>query len=235
MAHSKEVCQMFNENGIAARHIDSHTSEDEREQVLQDFKDGKFKILCNCNLISEGITLPSAEVCLLLRPTLSTVLYIQQSMRALTPNANKVAIIIDYVNNIQRHGMPTAERKWSLETKVNDYINENEDGTLKIRVCQECFGTFETAPVCPYCGAEYKVTPIEIANFKEIELKKIEEAKAARIQKWRDSLDERVKVYKNINECKSWGELLAFARIKGYKPGYAYVMAKKMGIKIGGK
>ena len=71
VAHSQEVCEMFNNNSVLARHIDSHTPEDEREKVLQDFKAGKFKILCNCNLISEGITLPTAEVGLLLRPTLS--------------------------------------------------------------------------------------------------------------------------------------------------------------------
>ncbi len=53
VAHSQEVCEMFNNNSILARHIDSHTPEDEREKVLQDFKNGKFKILCNCNLISE--------------------------------------------------------------------------------------------------------------------------------------------------------------------------------------
>lgn len=53
VAHSKEVCEMFNENKISAIHIDSHTSEQEREQVLQNFKNGKFRILCNCNLISE--------------------------------------------------------------------------------------------------------------------------------------------------------------------------------------
>ena len=98
--HSKQVCEMFNENNVLARHIDAHTSEKEREEVLQDFKDGKFKILCNCNLISEGITLPSADVCLLLRPTLSLTLFIQQACRTLTPNTNKIAIIIDFVNNI---------------------------------------------------------------------------------------------------------------------------------------
>ena len=120
--------------------------------------------------------------------------------------------------NVFEHGFPTADRVWSLKSRTKDYINENDDGTLKIRVCQECFGTFETANICPYCGAEYQVTPIEIQNFKEIELKKIEEAKAVRMQKWRESLDEKVADYKKPNECKSWGELLAFARLKGYKP-----------------
>ena len=53
VAHSKEVCQMFNSNNISSIHIDSHTSEEEREIVLEKFKKGEFKILCNCNLISE--------------------------------------------------------------------------------------------------------------------------------------------------------------------------------------
>jgi superfamily II DNA or RNA helicase len=95
--HSQEVCEMFNSHKISARHIDSHTSEEEREKVLQDFRDGKFKILCNCNLISEGISLPTAEVGILLRPTLSLALFIQQGMRALTPAEGKKATIIDFV------------------------------------------------------------------------------------------------------------------------------------------
>jgi len=116
--------------------------------------------------------------------------------------------------NIFRHGMPTADRIWSLKSKTRDYINENDDGTLKIRVCQECFGTFETANICPYCGAEYKVTPVEIQNFKEIELKKIEEAKAARIQKYRETIQSKVENYKSPSECKNWFELITWVKLK---------------------
>lgn len=97
VAHSKEVCEMFNSNGISAIHMDAKTPEKEREKILTSFKNGEFKILCNCNLISEGITLPSAEVGLLLRPTLSIPLFVQQSCRVLTPNENKKAILIDFV------------------------------------------------------------------------------------------------------------------------------------------
>lgn len=55
--HSKETCEMFNNAGISAMHMDSKTPEIERQRILEDFKNKKFKILCNCNLISEGITL----------------------------------------------------------------------------------------------------------------------------------------------------------------------------------
>lgn len=235
--HSKEVCEMFNNNKISAMHMDAKTPEKEREEIMEKFKNHEFQILCNCNLISEGITLPSASVGLLLRPTLSLPLYIQQSNRVLTPVEGKKAIIIDYVNNIQRHGMPTAEREWTLRAKVKEYYNENEDGTFRIRVCQECFGTFETAPVCPYCGAVYETTAVEIQNFKEIELKKIEEAKAAKMQKWRETVEKKVESYKGPTECKNWMELVTWCRLKGYKPGYAFVLNKnlKLNFKIGGK
>lgn len=80
VSHSQEVCKMFNDNNISAKHIDASTFEKEREKVLKEFQNGDFKILCNCNLISEGITLPTAEVCLMLRKTASLPLFIQQRM-----------------------------------------------------------------------------------------------------------------------------------------------------------
>lgn len=55
--HSKETCEMFNNAGISSIHMDAKTPEIERQKILEDFKNKKFKILCNCNLISEGITL----------------------------------------------------------------------------------------------------------------------------------------------------------------------------------
>lgn len=232
VAHSEEVCKLFNDNNIPAKHIDATTPENEREEVLRDFEDGKFKILCNCNLISEGITLPTAEACLMLRKTASLPLFIQQGCRALTPVDGKTATIIDYVNNIQSFGFPTATREWSLDTKVKEYCNENDDGTLKIRVCQECFSTFETAPVCPFCGAEYATTPIEIQNMKEIELKQVEEEKEKKRVEYLSNIAEKVKNYTSPKQCKTWAELTEYAKKMGYKMGYAYVMAKQYKIYI---
>lgn len=226
--HSKEVCQMFNDNGIKAVHMDAKTPEKERQEIIKKFKEGNIQILCNCNLISEGITLPSAEVGLLLRPTLSLPLYIQQSMRCLTPVEGKKAVIIDYVGNVFRHGIPTEDRDWSLQTKVKEYCNENDDGTLKLRVCQECFSTFKTAPVCPYCGATYETTPVEIQNMKEIELKRIEEEKAKRRKVYSDNITEKVKNYSSAKECQNWYELIKWVQYKGYKPGYAFVLNKQL-------
>jgi len=230
--HAKQVCESFNSAGISAKEIDSKTPEKEREEVMDEFKAGGFKILCNCNLISEGITLPNARVCLLLRKTCSLPLFIQQTNRVLNYVDDTPAKIIDFVNNVQNFGFPTMARQWSLKEKVKEYDNENDDGTLKIRVCKNCFMTFETAPVCPYCGAEYEVVRQEIENFKEIKLRKIEEQEAIKKQLYLNKVAEKVQDYTDVKECHTWAELSEFAKMKGYKPGWAWVMSQRLGIYV---
>ena len=83
--HALAMRDLFESSGIPAVEIDANSSVSDREKALSDFSKGKYRILCNCNLISEGITLPEADCCLLLRPTQSLTLYIQQSNRCLTP------------------------------------------------------------------------------------------------------------------------------------------------------
>lgn len=122
------------------------------------------------------------------------------------------------------------KREWSLEQKVKEYNNENEDGTLKIRVCQECFSTFETASVCPYCGATYQISPVEIQNFKEIQLKKIEEDKEKRRQEIMRRTAEKVKDYTKPEQCKTFYELVEYGKIRGFKSGWAYIQAKRLNL-----
>lgn len=110
------------------------------------------------------------------------------------------------------------QHEWSLEGKVKEYYNEDDKGNFIIRVCQNCFSTFEKSNICPYCGAEYEITPIEIENFKQIELKKIEEEKEIKRQRYLNNIKEKVKEYKSAKECKNWVELTQFVKEKGYRP-----------------
>lgn len=102
--------------------------------------------------------------------------------------------------------------------KVQEYYNEDDNGNFIVRVCQSCFATFEKSSVCPYCGAVYETTPVEIQNFKEIQLKKVEEEKEERRQRYLSSIAEKVKGYKSVYDCKNWVELIKFAEVNGKKP-----------------
>lgn len=220
--HSEQTAEMFNENGITAVSIDGDMSIKERNKRMDMFRSGKVQILCNCNLISEGVTLPNASVALLLRPTCSLPLFIQQACRVLTPVEGKKAVIIDYVNNVQRHGLPTDNHEWSLAQTVEKRKQHNEDGTLSIRQCSECFRCFKTAPKCPYCGYEYQVKGRELKAIQDVELKQIQavEKEEQEKQKKQDRIEQ--------GKCKSYQELYDLAKKRGYKnpAGWAYFIMK---------
>ena len=223
--HSEQTAKMFNANGIPAISIDGSMSQKERNIKMSMFKSGAAQILCNCNLISEGVTLPNASVALLLRPTCSLPLFIQQSCRVLTPVEGKKAVIIDFVNNVQKHGMPTETHNWSLTQSVEKRREFNEDGTLSIRQCENCFRCFKTAPKCPYCGHIHKVQGRELKAIKDVELKKIEAIEKEEKEK------QKKEARREQGACKSYSELYELAKKRGYKnpSGWAYFIMKGRG------
>lgn len=181
--HSQKVCEEFIHAGISAVHIDGSMNKTERSKIMDLYRSGYYTVLCNANIISEGITLPNASVGLLLRPTQSLALYIQQAMRVLTPDGNgKKAVIIDCVGNYQRHGLPDDDREWSLEGVIKKHRQNNDDGSFTIRSCPNCFKIFKTANKCPYCGQEFEVKGRELQCMEDVRLKKIEEAEKIALQ-----------------------------------------------------
>ena len=209
--HSMEMAQRFCEAGISAAHIDGDTPKDLRAGIIQDFRDGKIRILCNVDLISEGFDVPDCGCCILLRPTKSLTLFIQQSMRSMRYVPGKRAVIIDHVGNVHRFGLPDLDRAWSLEPKPQ----KTQENTVHVRQCPQCFFTHNSAPKCPNCGHIYQKTKEDILEEKkEQELAKIER---------------KVAMIDSADECRNAKELFALAKKKGYKSGWAYYQAKERG------
>ena len=218
--HSEETAKMFCDKGISAISIDGGMSMKERNKRMDMFRNGDVQILCNCNLISEGVTLPNASVALLLRPTMSLPLFIQQACRVLTPVEGKKAVIIDFVNNVQKHGMPTETHSWSLTQTVEKRKQFNDDGTLSIRQCENCFKCFKTALKCPFCGYEYTVKGRELKAVQDVELKKIEA-----VQK--EEQEQKKKLARmEVGQCRTIAELQKIARERGYAQGWVWQMAR---------
>lgn len=157
-----------------AVHFDGNTPKAERKKIVEDFKNGKIKILTNVDLIGEGFDVPDCDCVMLLRPTQSLALYIQQSMRCLRPNDNKRAVIYDFVGNVYRHGMPTDSHEWTLDGKMKCQ-NINAEPDLLVRECQKCYKVYKGIKrICPYCGNDNGKTRKEIEHDEKVELEKIE-------------------------------------------------------------
>jgi superfamily II DNA or RNA helicase len=114
--HSLAVARFFQAAGIRARHLDGDTPTTERRALIAALATGEVQVLMNCSLISEGLDVPSVAGAILLRPTKSLALHLQQIGRALRPAPGKTrAIILDHAGNTLKHGLPDLEHPWSLD------------------------------------------------------------------------------------------------------------------------
>lgn len=221
--HSKAMAAEFQAAGINAVHFDGDTPKKERGRIIEDFRNGRIQILCNVDLISVGFDCPDCECCILLRPTMSTALYIQQACRALRPAPNKTAVILDHVGNVIRHGLPDEPRHWTLEGGMQKRLAYSDTGRLSIRTCLRCYSAYDgRLRECPYCNEPAQLTKQELKNIKEIQL---QEFKARKEQK----AAEAVQDVTSPDDCKTMAELQAYAKKKGYKPQWSYFVARSRG------
>lgn len=209
--HARRTSDAFNKAGIRAAHLSADTPANERRCIMDDFRDGRITVLCNCTLLSEGISIDEVSCVLLLRPTESVALGVQQMMRSMRYLPGKTAKILDFVGNYTRIGLPDDDREWSLEKPIRKCKLTDENGNFYIRSCPECFMTFATAPVCPFCGHEYPLHPREIQAHEDIELQRITEEKAARI------VEASKKARMEQGRAQTFEELVALGRKRGYK------------------
>ena len=209
--HAERTAEAFNLSGIRAEVLCADTPPKQRAAIMDDFRRGVITVLCNVGIISEGISINEVSCCMLLRPTESVALGIQQMMRCMRYAPDKTAKIIDFVGNYTRVLLPDSERTWSLTENVQKRKEMDENGNFYIRCCPECFMTFKTASVCPFCGAEYPLHPREIKAHEEIELARITEIEAERVEKAK----KQARIEQGM--AQSFEELVKLGRSRGYK------------------
>lgn len=209
--HAKQTADAFNKAGFRAESLSSQTIPTRRKSILGDFRANKITVLCNVGIISEGISIDEVTCCMLLRPTESIALGVQQMMRCMRYMPGKTAKILDLVGNYTRVGLPDDEREWKLDKPMYRRSRTNQNGDFYIRCCPECFLTFKTAPRCPYCGAEYPLHPREIKAHEEIELARITAAEMAQVKATKKA------ARMEQGRADSFEELVKIGRQRGYK------------------
>lgn len=127
--HAELACNIFNrhKHGIA-NWVSAKTPKDERRDLMRSFRDGSLQVICNVGVITEGVDVPGAAVCVMARPTKSRSLYAQMAGRVLRPlpgivddetnaeqrqaiiesSAKPCALVIDFVGNSGRHRLVTS-------------------------------------------------------------------------------------------------------------------------------
>ncbi len=215
--HANFVTDRFNKAGYRAALITGTMKMDDRDQVIDDLTTGKIQILVSIDVVSEGFDLPLVSACILLRPTKSLGLYMQQVGRILRPQPGKTAIVLDHVRNTVTHGFIDETRDWDLNSKRKKNRGEAAPG---VTVCEVCFAVYPSIErTCPVCGHERPSKKKEL-NFMAgdlVELKR--EALSFRSVRRKTRARHREQA-----KARTLADLQALGLKRGYSPGWAYMI-----------
>lgn len=213
--HAHDVAADFCAAGYKFVALDGNTYAPLRRQYIEDLRTGAIHGICSAEIISEGVDVPRIECVILLRPTQSLMVCIQQIGRGLRPYPGKdKCIVLDHAGLVARFGLPDEPREWTL-----DGAARRKSGTAPppVRTCPKCFAAHRPAPACPRCGYEYPIQSREVEQV-DGELALITDPK--RIN--RDEL------LAEPARAKEYAFMLRKAREKGYKDAWAWhVVAAK--------
>lgn len=101
---SQKFRDILEENGFRAAEVNGESQD--RAEILQDYDAGKYDILCNSMLLTEGWDCPSVDCIVVLRPTKSRSLYSQMVGRGtrLSPETGKKnLLLLDFLWMTERH------------------------------------------------------------------------------------------------------------------------------------
>lgn len=99
---SQKFRDILNEAGFRAAEVNGESAD--RAEVLQDFAEGKYNVLCNSMLLTEGWDDPSVDCIVVLRPTKVRSLYCQMVGRGtrLYPGKDHL-LLLDFLWHTERH------------------------------------------------------------------------------------------------------------------------------------
>lgn len=220
--HAKHVAQQFAEAGWKAESVDGSTDPAVRADRIAAIGDGRLNVLTSCDIISEGTDIPVVAGAILLRPTQSLIIYLQQVGRVLRPKPdNSRAVILDHVGNVLNHGMPDQPREWSLAGRVK------RQGPTPVRQCPECYAAFRPAPKCPTCGHLFEAAPrVRQIEQKSGDLEQVTEVKRKPLA--REELQKLVATARTLPELQALGSKL------NYSPKWAWVMWQQRQMRANG-
>jgi DNA repair protein RadD len=133
--HAHHVCDALRMRGVACRVVTGETPLTEREESIAAFKAGAIRRLVNVNVLTTGFNAPQVDLLAMLRPTLSTGLFVQMVGRGTRKADSKEnCLILDFAGNCRRHG-PVDE----VDIKVGGSNGAAvAPATVRTKTCPEC-------------------------------------------------------------------------------------------------
>jgi superfamily II DNA or RNA helicase len=224
------LVEKLSDKGLPIKHIDGNTNDKERKCILQWFKETPNALISNVGILTAGFDEPNIEVVILYRATKSLPLFLQMVGRgSRTTESKKNFYILDFGNNITRHGFWEQDREWSLIKKPK------QKGIAPVKDCK-CGALLRlNLQVCPYCG--FKFPPPKVKETIEVILEQLKKDDVELYKQYQRfiKLEKRAdeKGFKKgwvIYQLKTIKDFTDYERFKNYKKGWAKYQIEQRGI-----
>lgn len=160
--HCEAVRIELARHGVAVATVTGETDRGERDRAIRDFKAQKLRALVSVGVLTTGFDAPHVDLIAMLRPTLSTGLYVQMLGRGTRLSPGKTdCLVLDFSGNVRRHGPVDA-----IEIKGGSGGSSDKDevkvteATVRAKACPSCEALVALrAMECVECGHVWPVEP----------------------------------------------------------------------------
>ena len=137
--HAEYMADFFRQRGVLAAAVHASPGSAPRHQTLDALARGDLRIVFSVDLLNEGVDVPTVDTVLMLRPTSSAILFLQQLGRGLRLSPGKQALtVIDFVGN---HRSFLLKPRWLLQ------LTGRRLGDAELRAALDT-GDFDLPPGC---------------------------------------------------------------------------------------
>lgn len=169
LSHVERTCRMLNSMGVSAVAFHNKMGRVERKTALAAWKAGHYTAAVNNNILTTGIDFPALDLMVILRPTLSSVLWgqmlgrgtrpffapgydlstIEGRLAAIASSQKQNCLVLDFARNTKKLGPIN-------EPKIPKKRGDGPPGDAPVKVCPMC-STYNSASAahCIYCGYEF--------------------------------------------------------------------------------
>lgn len=147
--HAEAIAETLRSFGIVA--VAVHNKAPDRDKIIEAFKRGEIQCVVNVNILTTGFDHPGIDLIACMRPTTSTVLWVQMLGRGTRPAPNKDnCLVLDFARNTEELG------------PINDPVIPQPPGKKKsgggapFKTCEACgFYNHTRARICEYCHTPF--------------------------------------------------------------------------------
>jgi DNA repair protein RadD len=229
--HAVHVRDALRRRGISCETVTGKTPKGQRDHAFKSFKEGRIRALTGVQVFTTGFDAPGVDMIAMLRPTLSTGLYVQMLGRGTRlADGKSNCLVLDFAGNVRRHGPVDAVSVTSKKKDGGGGKEKTDPDTVRAKICPvvDCL-TYNaiSALTCTNCGYEWpkpepkhgdkaEAEPVMTREIKDKRIK-VNNMRASRHQKFDGGADSLVVQYQcGLRVYKEWicPEHVGYARAK---------------------